>query len=69
MVLKRQIVVLPDTQYSIEVRALTERDETILPRLGIRAFDHTIEIVVVDLAGQLAHTVVIRQNGDVEVDA
>jgi hypothetical protein len=69
MSLKRQIVVYPSTESSCEIRTFTERGYVVLPRLGVRAFDHSIEIVVVDLAGQPAHTIVIRQSGDIEVDA
>lgn len=59
---------MPSTESSVEIKALEERGGTILPCLGVRAFDHHMEIIVVDLAGDPVHTIVIRHMGDVEVD-
>jgi hypothetical protein len=66
---KPQLIVMPSSDSSIELKAVTERNDQVLPRLGLRTFNHSYELVVVDLAGDPVHTIVIRQNGDVEVDA
>jgi hypothetical protein len=68
MVLERELHVIPSTGSSVEIRTCGKHGVA-LPTIGVRAFDHSMEIVVVDLAGRPAHTIVIRQNGNVEVDA
>jgi hypothetical protein len=66
---KPQVVILPSNDSTIEIKAVTDHNETVLPKLGVRTFNHSYEIVVVDLAGDPVHIIVIKQNGDVEVDA
>jgi len=65
---KPQIIVMPSTDNAITVKGMSEGNERLLPTLGIRTFNHSFEIVVIDLAGDLVHTIVVRQNGEVEVD-
>lgn len=64
-----KMVISPSGETCIELKAVTNHNETVLPRLAIRTFSHHYEIVVVDLAGDPVHIIVIRQKGDVEVDA
>jgi hypothetical protein len=66
--LKRTLHIIPGTESSCEIHSVSEKFGNVLPTLGIRSFEHHSEIVVVDLAGNPVHTIVIRQNGDVEVD-
>ena len=61
--------VIPMDATSIGVRTVGMDGGNLLPVIGVRTFDHHAEIAVTDLAGHLLHTIVIRQNGDVEVDA
>jgi hypothetical protein len=65
---KPLISVMPDSGNSILIKGLSDRMDRVLPTLGIRTFNHSFEITVTDLAGDIVHVVVIRQNGDIEVD-
>jgi len=63
------ISVIPYSGNSIIVKGLEETNNTmVLPKLGIRTFNHSFEITVTDLTGYMSHVIVVRQNGDVEVD-
>ena len=64
---RRQLNIVPSTECSCEIKTIGPFG-MVLPTIGIRAFDHQLEIVVVDLAGHAVHQIVIRQGGDVEVD-
>jgi hypothetical protein len=64
---RRQLNIVPSTECSCEIKTIGQFGQ-VLPTIGVRAFEHQMEIVVVDLAGNPVHQIVIRQNGDVEVD-
>jgi hypothetical protein len=63
-----QLNILPMGQDDCCIRAITKSKDIVLPTLGIRTFPHHYEIVVVDLAGEISNLIVIRQNGNVEVN-
>jgi hypothetical protein len=67
--MKMQLNILPTGNDDCVIRALSDCQNTVLPTLGVRAFTHHYEITVVDLSGNVIHQIVIRQNGDIEVDA
>ena len=64
-----KVALCPDGNSSFEMRTLSSDGGNLLPTLGIRSFKNHIEIVVVDLTGKPSHMIIVRQNGDVEVDS
>jgi hypothetical protein len=67
--MKMQLNILPTGNDDCVIRAITDCQNIALPTLGVRAFANYYEITVVDLSGNLTHQIVIRQNGNIEVDA
>ncbi|MDD3019856.1 MAG: hypothetical protein PHX61_02605 [Alphaproteobacteria bacterium] len=68
--MKRIMRVLPIQNNQLRIETIGEHclGEQVLPPIQVTAFPHTMEVQVTDLAGDPVHTIVIRQNGDVEVD-
>jgi secreted protein with Ig-like and vWFA domain len=67
--MKMQLNILPTGNDDCAIRAVSDGKDIALQTLGVRAFTNHYEITVVDLSGNVIHQIVIRQNGDIEVDS
>jgi hypothetical protein len=66
--LERILKVVPQSEHSLIIETHSPEVGIVLPTIRVCAFDHAMEIEVIDLGG-VKHIIVIRQSGDIEVDA
>ena len=66
--MKRQLKIIPIQHNQCEIETIGSDIGVVLPKITVIALPHSMEIKITDLSGDPVHIIVIRQNGDVEVD-